>query len=62
MTDAVEEHDGQAISYPQFANDIGSLAEEEQDQKPYLKVWTKPAQSMLWKSVLITMLMASKGR
>ena len=55
MSDAPEEHDGKAsiggrtITNLQFADDIGALAEEEQELEVLVFVSTKPAQGIKWR-------------
>ena len=58
MTDVLEEHDGKVsigdrnITNLRFADDIYALAEEEQELEALveLKVSTKPAQGIRWRS------------
>ena len=57
MSDALEEHGGNVriggrnITNLQFANDIDVLAEEKQELEALVKVSTKPAQGIRWRSV-----------
>ena len=56
MSGALEEHDGKVsiggrnITNLRFADDIDALAEEEQELEALLKVSTKLAQSIRWRS------------
>ena len=56
MSDVLEEHDGKVsiggrnITNLRFADDIEALAEEEQELEALLKVSTKPAQGIRWRS------------
>ena len=57
ISDALEEHDGKVsiggrnFTNLRFADDIDALAEEEQELEALVKVSTKPAQSIRWRSV-----------
>ena len=57
MSNALNEHDGKVsisgsnITNLLFADDTDALAEEEQEVEALMKVSTKPAQDIKWKSV-----------
>ena len=57
MSDALEEHDGKVsiggrnITNLRFADDIDTLAEEEQELEALVKVSTIPSQDIRWRSV-----------